>query len=155
MLLFLVASMQMLGANPPERTPPPGETAKLYFLAGDLAKAVEWATRGLKTDSKACKPMLKALAEYGFLANHTDEFTSEQARDFIKWDRVISPATPGRLTLPVVERFVTDPLERAKQLSYLDPVQARQFVDRVLNVDPQNAEAIGLKRQLSSAARSH
>lgn len=146
-----LALMLTLASNPTaaaaKKLPPAGETAKLFFLAGDLAKAVEWATRGLKTDAKNCKPMLKALAEYGFLANHTDEFTPAQARDFIKYDRAISPAAPGKLTQPIIERFVTGPLVRAAQTT--DKAEAKSIVERVLLVDPKNPEALSLQRVVS------
>ncbi len=126
--------------------PQPSANARLYFLAGDLSKAVEWAKRCVATEPQTCKPMLKALAEYAFLANHTDELTLEQARDFIKYDRVISPTVPGKLTKPVIARFVTGPLARAHELASTDPTQAKSLVERVLTVDPQNPEALKLLR---------
>ncbi len=144
-LVLTLASNPAAGAS--KKLPPAGETAKLYFLAGDLAKAVEWATRGLKTDAKVCKPMLKALAEYGFLAHHTDEFTPAQARDFIKYDRAISPAAPGKLTQPIIERFVSGPLARALQTS--DKAEAKDLVERVLFVDAKNPEALSLQKIVS------
>lgn len=142
-------------AAPPKKlpAPPPGETAKLYFLAGDVAKAVDWARRGVRTDAAKCKPMLEALAEYGALANHTDDFTPEQARAFLEWDRKISPGTPGKLTVPVINHFIVVPLERARaDLQAGELAEARERLALVLAVDPKNAAALALEEQLSADA---
>lgn len=148
LLLALVLSTPP--ARPP--APPAGETAKLFFLAGDLAKAVDWAERGLKTEPLKCKPMLRALAEYGALANHTDDFTPEQAKAFLEWDRQIAPGTPGKLTVPVINHFVAVPLDKARAaLKAGDPAAARALVAGALTVDPKNAAALALSRQLSAA----
>ncbi len=128
--------------------PQPSANARLYFLAGDLSKAVEWAKRCVATEPEVCRPMLKALAEYAFLANHTDELTLEQARDFIAYDRVVSATVPGKLTKPVIARFVTGPLARAHELMASDAAQAKSLVERVLTVDPANAEALKLRKAL-------
>ena len=126
----------------------PASSARLSFLAGDLSTAVEWARRGVATEPEVCKPMLKALAEYAFLANHSDELTPEQARDFIKWDRVISPTVPGKLTQPVIARFVTGPLARAREMASSNAAQTKVLIERVLAVDPENAEALKLRKTL-------
>ena len=152
--LALVIAVSLSSSPAPRRLPPAGETAKLYFLAGDLAKAVEWASRGVKSDPKVCRPMLKALAEYGAMANHSDEFTPEQARDFIKWDRQISPSAPGKLTQPVIDRFVTAPLARASQLAETDVVAARDLVERVLLVDPKSPDALTLQKLVRGVTTS-
>lgn len=92
--------------------------------------------------------MLKALAEYGLLANHTDEFTLEQARDFLKWDAAISPGAPGKLTQPIIDRFVTRPLAQARLLASSDATGAKAVVSQVLAVDPKNVDAAALLKTL-------
>ncbi len=151
-----VPTAGLADAGPGERVMPPfSETAKLYFLAGDLAKAVEWATRGVRSkkpsDVKSCRPLLKALAEYGFLAPHADDFTVQQAHDFIQYDRAISPGTPGKLTTPIIERFVTRPLTRAAELARTPSrsSDARQVLENVLAVDPTNEAAAQLRAALT------
>ena len=137
-----------------QRLPPPpaSETSKLYFLAGDIAKAVEWATRGMKKESKACKPLLKALAEYAALANHRDEFTIAQAREFIEWDRQISPGTPGKITVPIIDRYITSPLSVAAEMEKQGRVaEAVAIATRVLEVDPKNVEATRLAKRAPDA----
>ncbi len=155
-LTVLLAAPPPAGAAPmglpPSKkvVPPAGETAKLFFLAGDVAKAVEWAQRGLKTDPKRCKPMLKALAEYGFLAGKRDDFTPEQARAFLEWDRAISPGVPGKITEPVIARFVTVPLSNARAMALAGQRErARTAVLAVLAVDPKHAQALALEKELA------
>ena len=153
MMVALVLALVLSAPPAKAPAPPAGETAKLFFLAGDVAKAVDWAQRGLKSDAAKCKPMLKALAEYGALANHTDDFTPEQAKAFLEWDRRISPGTPGKLTVPVIHHFVTAPLEKARaDLKAGEPAAARALVLGVLKVDPKNADALALEQQLSADA---
>jgi len=152
MSLALIISLSLFSSSPgSKKLPPAGETARLYFLAGDVAKAVEWASRGVKTDSKVCKPMLKALAEYGALANHTDDFTPEQARAFIKWGRQISPTSVGKLTQPVIDRFITAPLAHAVEMAGSDTAGAKALIERVLFVDPKHPEALALQKAFARA----
>ena len=147
LLVFLAAA--------PAKGPAPADTARLFFLAGDLAKAADWANRGVKDDPKRCRPLVRALAEYAFLANHTDEFTPSQARDFIEWDKAISPGTPGKITQPVIDRFVNAPLKKAEALKESDKAQAKEITAHVLEVDPGNAEARSLLRLLGARSRGH
>jgi len=147
-------------ALPPGLSPPPkgskpalaSETARLYFLAGDPAKAVEWCRKGLKRERKVCRPMLRALAEYEFLASNRDSFTVEQARDFVKWDKQIAPKAFSKLTEPTLQRFVKDPVDLARQMSASGQVeQAKKLVAGALVVDPEDADAKALKKQLDAA----
>jgi len=85
---------------------------QLFFLAGDSRHpAQEWVRRGLKREPKTCVPLNKLLAEYNFMASHIEEFTSDQARDFLELDRKISPTVRGKVTEKAWARFVTKPLE--------------------------------------------
>lgn len=134
--------------------PPASETAKLYFLAGDIAKAQEWARSGMKKEPKVCKPMLQALAEYAFLANHVDELTPEQARQFIELDRKISPQAQAKLTLKVIDRYVEKPLSIAEaRASGGDAKSAVAIAETVLSIDPANARALALKKPAPDAGR--
>ena len=149
-LLLVAAPPAPAPGAPGDRGPSLSETAKLYFLAGDVRKALEWCTRGLKTEPKTCKPMIKALAEYGYLADKRDAFTPEQARAFLEWDRAISPTVPSKLTEPTIERFVAEPLRRARIIDQAgDRAAARQLVEQVLVVDPKHAGALALAKELA------
>ena len=159
MLLALALSSLVLqgGPPPPKQAKPPAkldtgptayDTAKLFFLAGDLATAQEWVRRGLKREPKTCGPLNKQLAEYNFLASHIEEFTPDQARDFLELDRKISPSVRGRVTEKAFAHFVTKPLELANDMASGDVPRAMQLLDQVLFVDPKNVEAVALKAKL-------
>lgn len=160
-MLALALALLVMQAAPPAGPPPkqgrpkidPGptayDTAKLFFLAGDLATAQEWVLRGLKREPKTCGPLNKLLAEYNFLANHVDEFTPDQARDFLELDRKISPTVRGKVTEKAWARFVARPLELAQnQATGGGGPRALQLLEQVLFVDPNNAEALALKAKL-------
>lgn len=164
-MLALALTVLVLQAAPPAAPPPKQgkpakvdsgptayDTAKLFFLAGDLATAQEWVLRGLKREPKTCGPLNKLLAEYNFLANHVDEFTPEQARDFLELDRKISPTVRGKVTERAWTRFVTKPLALAQEQAKGDVPQALQLVKQVLFVDPKNAEAVALMAKLTPDA---
>lgn len=156
MMLLGLAMAVVLSGAPPKAPPGPGptaaETAKLYFLAGDVQRAQEWVQRGLKREPKTCGPLNKLIAEYAFLANHVDEFTPEQAKQFIDLDRSISPTVRGKITEKVYERYVRKPLELARSRSQGDGAGALQIVSGVLVIDPKNEEALALKKTLESPA---
>lgn len=134
---------------PADKGPSLSETARLYFLAGDVRKALEWCTRGMKTEPRRCKPMIKALAEYGYLAERRDAFTPADAKAFLEWDRAISPTTPSKLTEPTIARFVTEPLARARALAAAGgAAPAQELVAQVLLVDPRNPAALALRDEL-------
>lgn len=128
--------------------PTAAETAKLFFLAGDLQRAQEWVVRGLKKEPKTCGALKKLLAEYAFHANHVDELSLEDAKTFLELDRKISPTVRGKLTEKAFARYVTKPLELARARGAGDVPGALELVGRVLEVDPQNADALGLKKEL-------
>ena len=159
MLLALALSMIVVQAPPAKAPRPPGagptayDSAKLFFLAGDLSTAQEWARRGLKREPKTCGPLNRQLAEYNFLANHIDDFTPDQARDFLELDRKISPTVRGRITEKAFHHFVTKPLELAQAQAKGDVPRAIQLLDEVLYVDPKNPEALALKAQLKDGPR--
>lgn len=122
------------------------DSAKLFFLAGDLPSAQDWAQRGLKKEPKTCGPLNKQLAEYAFLMSQMDRPTPEQVRDLFALDRQISRQVRGKLTEKVYERFVTKPLQLAHaQADGGGTVIALKLADEVLFVDPGNAEALQLK----------
>jgi len=132
---------------------PASATARLYFIAGDIPTAIDWANRGLKKEPKVCKAMAKDLAEYGYLVGKYDELTLDEARQVLALDRRISAKEPGRLSKPVLARFVRGPMMRARDWARQGAaVQAVAFVDDVLKVDPSNAEARALRAQLLAVA---
>jgi hypothetical protein len=142
-------------AAPPKAPPGPGptaaETAKLYFLAGDLPKAQEWVRRGLTREPKTCGPLNKLLAEYAFLAGSLDELTPEQAHEFLELDRKISPTVRGKLSERVYQKYVAHPLELAKSRAQGDEAGALRIVDAVLVIEPGNVEALALQKSLKAA----
>lgn len=147
MLLALALSLSLSQA--PERGPSAYETAKLFFLAGDLAKSQEIARRGLKDDGKRCKALLKLLAEYAFLANHVDEFTPAQAKQFIELDRKIAPGAVGKLTQKAVERYLDKPLSIAKLRAEAgDATGARTICAENLKIDPKHADTLAFLKAL-------
>lgn len=154
MLIALALSVSLLQVTP--KAPPPGsgptayDTAKLFFLAGDLATAQEWARRGLKREPKTCGPLNALLAEYNSMANHIDEFTPQEAKTFLDLDRKISPTVRGKITEKAFTRYVVKPLELARSNAPGDLQRALQLIDQVLFVDPKNEDALALKTQLLS-----
>lgn len=154
-MLTLILTLAL--TQPPPGKPPPGpgpsaaETAKLYFLAGDLQKAQEWVLRGLKKEPKACGALRKLLAEYSFHANHVDELSLDDAKTFLELDRKISPTVRGKLTEKAFARYVTKPLELARARASGDAKGAMSLVDSALAVDPANADALALKKELIAA----
>ena len=129
------------------------ETARLYFIAGNLPLAREWGQRGLKKEAKVCKPLLKDLAEYSFLLSKYEALTLEEAKSMIALDRRISPKAVGKLTTPVVERYVTGPMGRARLWAEQGAAgEAVKFVDDALTVDPANVDARALRAQLLAVA---
>lgn len=151
LLLLVVTQPPPPAAKPAKVSPGPTayDTAKLFFLAGDLANAQEWVRRGLKREPKTCGPLNQQLAEYNFLVNHIEEFTPDQARDFLELDRKISPTVRGKVTEKAFARFVTKPLELAKDQAPGDVPRALQLVKQVLYVDPKNPEALALEAGLT------
>lgn len=133
-------------ATRPTGAPTAYDSAKLFFLAGDISTAQDWAQRGLKKEPKTCGPLNKQLAEYAFLLSQMDQPTPTQVRDFLALDRAISRSVRGKLTQKIVERFVTKPLQLAQaQGEGGGTVYALKLIDEVLFVDPTNADAQALK----------
>jgi hypothetical protein len=133
--------------------PTASATARLHFLTGDVSTAIDWANRGLKKEPKVCKAMAKDLAEYGYLVGKYDELTLDEARQVLELDRRISPDEPGRLSKPVIERFVRGPMMRARAWARQGAAgQAVAFVGDVLKVDPSNVEAKALRAKLLAIA---
>jgi tetratricopeptide (TPR) repeat protein len=156
LLVLVQTPPTMMGQPTAAPGPKASETAKLYFIAGDLKSAREWAERGLRREAKRCRPILRDLAEYAFLMSRYEPLTSEQARLVLELDRRLSPQQPGKLTRPVIERYVEGPLNRAKAwVEQGAASEAVQFVDEALAVDPHNAEAIQLKNTLLSHDAGH
>lgn len=157
-MLSLLLTLALTQAPPGKPAPPPGpgpsaaETAKLYFLAGDLQKAQEWVVRGLKKEPKTCGALRKLLAEYAFHANHLDELSLDDAKAFLALDRKISPTVRGKLTEKAFSRYVSKPLELAHARANGDAKGAMSLVDSVLAVDPANPEALALKKDLIAAS---
>ena len=131
---------------PPPKAPPASDMAILYFMAGDMRRAVDTARAGLKTDAAKCKPLYPMLVEYEFLVPKRDELTVEEAKSFIAWDRKISPKASGKLTAVVVRKYVETPLHYARTANEGgDVAKAKKLLADVLTVDPANADALALK----------
>jgi hypothetical protein len=151
LLIALLGGAPDAGMKPPPPGPGPtaAETAKLYFLAGDIQKAQEWVQRGLKREPKTCGPLNRLIAEYAFLVNHIDEFTPEQAKTFLEFDKKISPTVRGKLTEKAYQKYVAHPLEMARSRSEGDAAGARALLEQVLIVEPTNADAKALLKTLN------
>lgn len=154
--MLSLSLMLVLGADavhPPPPSPPPSDMAILYFLAGDLRRAVDTARGGLKgNDAKKCKVLFPMLVEYEFLIPKREEFTLEQARQFLEYDKKISPQAQSKLTLQVVKRYVDLPLQTARTAQKGgDLARARKFVGDALAVDPASKDALELQAQLGAA----
>ena len=86
--------------------------------------------------------MVQRLTWYAELARRLDSLTPGEARTFLQLDRAISPSATGKLTQQMLEHFVTTPLELARRHAASGrPESARLIAQRVLVVDPSNAEA--------------
>ncbi len=126
------------------------DTALLYFLAGDLPKAQDWAKRGLEREKARCLPLHQHLAEYAYLFG-ADELTRDQARELVALDRKISPTVPSKLTEKVLGAHVTQPLQLAQARATAgDARGAKALAERALFVDPQSAEAKALLASLAA-----
>ncbi len=147
-----LALCTLIGAAPKPTGPGAADTARLYFLAGDLAQAQAWVRQGLKREPKTCGPLNTALAEYAFLANHIDEFNVAQAKSFIELDRKISPKRRGKLTDQAFLRYVTKPLEQARAWAQENPEGALELVKKALAVDAKNEEARILAAELTQGS---
>lgn len=150
-LALTVALSQSPAKSAGVGAPPPSETAKLFFLTGDLAKAQEIARGGLKKDGKRCRPLLKLLAEYAFLAARMDDFTPEQAKEFLALDAKIAPGGVGKLTQKTIERFIDKPLAIAKLRAQAGDRAGAQAIARdALAVDPKHADALAFLASLEA-----
>ena len=149
-MLALVLAAVVAQVGPPGKGAPPAwETAKLFFLAGDLPRAQEWARRCVKSHPKICRPLNKNIAEYAFLAPRLDELTADQARQFFSIDRAISPGVPGKLTEKALERYVRRPLViAAARLDQGDANGAQQLADQVRAVNATAAELVAFDARL-------
>lgn len=154
-MLTLIATVVLTQGPMPAHPPAPTayESAQLYFASGDLSSAREWCERGLKKEAKRCGPFLKRLAEYRFLMGKFDELSLEEAASAIALDKALAKA-PGKLTIPIIERFVLGPMQRAKSWAEQGAAaEAVRFVDDVLKVDPSNVDARALKKTLVALAK--
>lgn len=153
--LAVLLSQSPAPSKPPRGGPSAYDSAKLFFLAGDIPTAQEWARRGLKREPKTCGPLHKQLAEYAFLLSALDQPTPDQVRSFLALDRQISPTVRGKLTERVYERFVARPLQLARaQADGGGGEAALKLVDEVLFVDPSNPDAGALKAKLAGSRKS-
>jgi tetratricopeptide (TPR) repeat protein len=122
--------------------PKASELVKLYFLAGDLPTAIDWAKKGMKKEPKICSAQIKQLAEYHYLAGKIDELVPEEAVKMIALNKQIAPGGVSKLTEKVLEKFATRPLKLAQlRLAAGDKKFAKETAEQVLQVDPQNADA--------------
>lgn len=140
----------LLCAAPPEagkpKTPPASDMAILYFMAGDMRRAVETARGGMKTDAAKCKALYPMLVEYQFLVPKRDSLSVEEAKNFLAWDKKISPKAPGKLTGVVYRQYVETPLQYARTAHQGGDVErAKKLLADVLIVDATNEEALALK----------
>ncbi len=141
-------------AQAPKGPPPHLETARLYFVAGDLRRAGEFIDRCLQSpEKKKCLPIKRALAEYSYLASQRDSLTAAQARQVLEFDRQISPQKVGKLTQVVSEQWVGRPTRIAQSRFEAGQLTAaRASLDEALAVDPLNVEALAVKARIDNAA---
>lgn len=139
-LLVLLAGAPDAGKLPP--APTPREMAQLYFLAGDLSRAIDAGRNCLKVEKKKCEAMYRALVEYQALIPRNDQLTPAEVKSYLEWDRLISPKEPGKLTKPVIQRYIEEPIAAARiALQAGDKAAAKTAAERVLQMDPKNADA--------------
>ena len=151
---MLTVTLMLLCAAPPAdrpKAPPASDMAILFFLAGDLRRAVDTCRLGMKTDPVKCKALYPMLVEYEFLVPRRESLTVAEAKAFVAWDRKISPAAPGKLTGAVMKRFVETPLHFAR-LAHAsgEAAKAKRLLGEALEVDPLHADALALKAQLEA-----
>jgi hypothetical protein len=149
--MLAVALALMLSETPDGgAAPSPREMAQLFFLAGDLRRAIDAGRRCLELEGKKkCEPFYRALVEYQALVPKNDHLTHAEARAYLEWDRAISPKAEGKLTAPVRQRYVTAPLEVAQRaLEQGERDKAQVIVKGVLEVEPTNADARKLQQSL-------
>ncbi|MBL8955114.1 MAG: hypothetical protein JNK82_30335 [Myxococcaceae bacterium] len=156
LLVIMVSAAPAPAAGAPDagaeaKPPTAREMAQLFFLAGDLKRAIDAAIRCIQTDGrKKCEPFYRALVEYEALIHKNDQLTLPEAKSYLEWDRTISPDKPGKLTEPVIERYVKGPLEAARAAWQRGEREAAlAAVERVQKVDPKNADAKQLKAELT------
>lgn len=130
--------------------PTPREMAQLFFLAGDLRRAVDAGRRCLQIEGKKkCEPFYRALVEYEALIHKNEELTLAEAKSYLEWDRLISPKEPGKLTKPVLRRYIEEPLASARiAMQAGDKKNAKAAVERVLQIDPKHGDAKRLLEEL-------
>ena len=140
-LLLLLAAPPPPDAGPP--APTPREMAQLFFMAGDLRRAVDAGRRCIQVEGKKkCEAFYRALVEYEALIPKNEQLTLDEAKNYLAWDRLISPQEPGKLTRGVIQRWIDDPLAGASAaLQVGDKKSAKQAAERVLKVDPKNEQA--------------
>lgn len=154
---MLTISLLMLLSGTPAKSKPadaplPSETVKLFFLAGDLARAQEFARACRRSEPKRCDTLNKRIAEYAFLARDIDALTAEQARELIALDAKITPLARGKITEKVIERYITVPLDRARSRAQGDEKGALLILEKVLIADPKNEGALELQKSLRNRA---
>jgi hypothetical protein len=132
--------------------PSPREMAQLFFLAGDLRRAVDAGRRCIEVEGKKkCEGLYRALVEYQALVPRNDHLSHAEAKAYLEWDHEISPKAAGKLTAPVRQRYVTGPLEAAQRaFDQGDRDKAQVIVKAVLEVEPGNADAKKLLQSLGA-----
>lgn len=138
------------------KAPSPREMAQLFFLAGDLRRAVDAGRRCVELEGKKkCGDFYRALVEYQALIPRNTELNPAEAKAYLEWDHAISPSAEGKLTAPVRQRYVTEPLERAQDARDAgDLAKALDLVKAVLEVDPKNVAAKQLESALIAESKS-
>jgi hypothetical protein len=153
MLLALLALLAVLAQTPDGgKAPSPRELAQLFFLAGDLRRAVELGKRCVELEGKPrCMPFYRALVDYESLILRNEHLSRAEAKAYLEYDHLISPQQEGKLTAPVRQRYVTDPLAAAQRaLDSGERDKALALVNAVLEVEPANGSAKTLRAQLDA-----
>jgi hypothetical protein len=151
--MTLVAVLAVLAQAPDAGpAPSPRELAQLFFLAGDLRRAVELGKRCVELEGKPkCMTFYRALVEYESLILRNEHLTHAEAKAYLEADHLVSPQREGKLTVPVRERYVTAPLAAAQRaLDAGDHAKALALVNAVLEVDPANGTAKNLLKLLDA-----
>ena len=128
--------------NGKKLTPKASELVKLYFLAGDLATAIDWAQKGMKKEPKLCSAQIKQLAQYQYLAGKIDELTPSEAAELVVLSKKIAPGGISKLTAKALEKFAVRPLKLAQlRFDAGDKKFAQETAQQVLQIDPDNVDA--------------
>jgi hypothetical protein len=145
--MFVLLSLLLAASPDAGVVPTPREMAQLYFIAGDLRRAVDFGRRCVQLDKKKCELFYRALVEYQALIPKNDRLSRAEARQYLEWDHLVSPERLGALSVDVNRKFITDPMDAANAaLVAGDCARAEALAKTVLEVSPKHLEAQRLSK---------